>query len=215
MLKTKYIIFDFDGVIVDTEHGRFELLARLLTQFRIDLEARHSVHDIAGIPTEVFLSKAFPILSKKDIKTIIEKRRTILFSDLAKYCAVFRGAVESIKELKKMGFELILATTNDAVIGDELLNRIGISNDFKLKFFRDSIQNPISQKKDYSLLFRKAHLDTQNCVIVEDSIVGVTSAKNNGVYCIAFNRYGNDEIEKLADITISDFKELTALFKSE
>ncbi len=215
MLKKKKIIFDFDGVIADTERGRFDLLAELLTQFGIDLKKHFSVQNIAGTPTGIFLIKNFPSLSKKEVDTIILKRRKLLFSKLEKYCAIYLGASESIKQLKQMGFDLILATTNDEVVGEKLLKWVGINQEFKIKFFRDTIQNPTSLKKDYSLLLKKLSLDAEDCIIVEDSIIGVTSAKNNLIYCIAFNRYDNDDILKLADKTINDFKELMALFKPE
>lgn len=212
MLNKKYIIFDFDGVIAETEHGRYALLASMLTNYGINLKNNYEVHDIAGTPTDIFLKTNFPDLANEQILEIVRERRNIFFQDLGKYCTVYPGAPETIKELSHQGYTVILATTNDSVVGEKLLEFIGIENDFAHKLYRDSIQNIDTQKKDYSLLVDKLGLSPTESVIVEDSYVGVSSAKSNSFFCIAFNRYGDKNISDLADITVTDFNEFRLLF---
>lgn len=213
MLNKKNIIFDFDGVIAETEHGRYELLATLLTNHGVNLKENYAVQDIAGIPTDIFLKTNFPALTNEKIVEIVKERRNLFFKDLGKYCSVYPGASETIKDLKKQGYSVILATTNDSVVGEKLLEFIGIENEFTHKLYRNDIQNIETQKKDYSMLVKKLGVRPNNSVIIEDSYIGISSAKSNSFFCIAFNRYGDKSIENLADITISDFRELRSVFK--
>ena len=84
---------------------------------------------------------------------------------------------------------------------------------FQDKLFRNDIQNSTSLKKDYSLLLKKLNLSAKKCLVVEDSIVGVASAKSNSIFCIAFNRNNDDEISKIADKNVQTFEELMILLK--
>lgn len=212
MLTKKNIIFDFDGVIAETEQGRYELLAELLTNYDINLKQIFSVQDIAGTPTDIFLARSFPALTDGQIAHIVKERRSIFFKDLRKYCSIYPGAPETIRDLAKRSCKVILATTNDEVVGDKLLKFIGIENEFTHKFYRDDIQNVSTQRKDYSMLIQKLGILPTDSIIVEDSYVGVFSAKSNDFFCIAFNRYGDKKISDLADITVNDFNQLRSVF---
>ena len=210
-MLNKNIIFDFDGVIAETEHGRFELLAEMLKEYNIDLAENYTVTDIAGTPTDIFLTKNFSKLSFEKINTIVKKRRKIFFDNLDKYCYVYPGACETIWDLYKEGFNLVLATTNDREVGEKLINALNIRNKFSHKFYRETIQNKITQKKDYSILIKTMMINAKDWIVIEDSFVGVSSAKENSIYCIAFNRYDDEMIKNMADVTVTNYNELRQL----
>lgn len=212
MRNIQNIIFDFDGVIADTERGRYLILAELLKQHNIKLENKFSVNDIAGIPTETFLKQNFSSLPTEDRNSIISERRRLFFNNLEKYCHVYDGAAKTIKDLNVAGYTLILATTNEKVIGEKLLKFIGIANDFSRKIYRNNMQNQQTNKKDYSVLPNRFDITPQNSIVIEDSVVGVSSAKANSFFCIAFANHDNATVRSIADLTINTFSELRELF---
>ena len=135
-----------------------------------------------------------------------------IFKYLGKYSSIYPWAPETISVLTQHGYNVILATTNDSIVGEKLIEFIGIKNEFAHKLYRDSIQNNDTQKKDYSMLIKKLGVRPSDSIIIEDSYVGVLSANNNSFFCIAFNRYNDEKITSLADITINDFNELRSYF---
>lgn len=212
MKTKKNIIFDFDGVIADTEFSRFSILAKILIQFEINIEKNHEISDLAGIPTDIFLAREFPQLHKEEIAKIVALRREKYLNDLNKYCKAFPKAIKTIKDLKNEGYRLFLATTSESHIVKPLLINFEIEDYFLNKFYRENIENPKTGSKDYSLLFSSLDIQTEDCIIIEDSLTGVTSAKECNVFCIAFNRYNNSKIHNKADISIQSYVELRAFF---
>ena len=215
MMKQRNIIFDFDGVIADTEYGRYKLLAKILKEFGIKFDKDFSVKDIAGTPTDIFLYKNYKNLSQKERNYIVEKRRKIFLDNLPEYCRVYPGAPETIKYLNKQGYEVSLATTNELEVAEKLIQFVGVDQEFQHKLYRSQINNPKNKSKDYSLLLRLLKYKPSDCIVIEDSIVGVSSAKKNHMYCIAFNRYSENKITELADIVVNDYDELIKLFEDK
>ncbi len=210
--KFKHVVFDFDGVIAETDLARFKTLSKILLKYNINLEQNHTLFDIIGIPTDIFLTNNIPILSKKDIKSIIEERRVIFLSDLEYSCIAYPGAAETIQNLSTADFLIHLATTNDKHVAQKLLKHIGVSNSFKSCFFREDIVNKNTNKKDYGLFLSKTKINPEEIIVVEDSVTGVQSAKENSIFCVAFNRNNNQNISKLADVSLKTFDDLRCVF---
>ncbi len=209
----KCIIFDFDGVIADTDAGRFESLSELLYKYAIDLKSITNIRDLTGKSTEKFLCDNFKSLSETDINKIISERKKIFLSNLDKYCIVYPGAVETLRDLHKAGFELILATSNDMQLTKKLLEYHGIIKFFQKIFTREQTENKYTKTKDYRLVLKLLKRNSNECVVIEDSLIGVMAAKNADIFCIAFDRYDDDNVRKKADVLMKDYNDLRNLFR--
>ena len=60
--KVQHIIFDFDGVIAETDNARYKVLANILQRYKINLKAKYKQSDLVGIPTDIFLHNKYPNL---------------------------------------------------------------------------------------------------------------------------------------------------------
>ncbi len=205
----KCLIFDLDGVIVDTDIGRYEVLNEILVQYGIDLKSNYTPEYLTGISTEKFLKDWFAYLPIHDI---IAKRRYFFFRNLDKYCIEYPGAVETIKDLHKAGYELSLATSNDAQMTKKMLKHIGITEFFHNVLSREQTENQLTGKKDYGQVLKILDKKPGECIVIEDSPIGVVAAKNAHIFCIAFERYKSTVIHENADIIITDYEDLRRLF---
>ncbi len=204
---TKNIIFDFDGVIADTDNGRFIILSEILENYNIKLSSYASVHDLEGVSTFRFLKTKFPKLSES-FEKIIKKRHSIYMDNLDKYCKSYPNTVETIKKFHKEGWRLYLATTNDLQITLKLLKHLDIEEYFSIIMGRETTEIKETNLKSYKQVFRKLNVSPNDCIIIEDSLIGVEAAKRENAYCIAFNHYNNDKINKLADDIIKSYSDL-------
>ena len=211
-LNKKNIIFDFDGVIADTDTGRFQLLDNILSAYNIDLQQKFTIDDLKGISTIKFLKDNFTYLSLVTINKIISDRRKLFFSNLDKYCAIIPGAVDTIRDLHLANYILSIATSNDAQMTQALLKYVGIEKQFYHILTREQTENKISGKKDYRRVVEMLKKAPSECIVIEDSALGINSAKRAGFFCIAFNyNFGNDQI-KNADLIIGDYNQLRQFF---
>ena len=210
--RFKNIIFDFDGVIAETDTARYKTLSKILLKYKIKLENDYSLSDIIGTPTDIFLKNNYPLLNNDEIINIVEERRLVFLNNLKNNCVVYPMAVETINDLNSSGYSIHLATTNERSVAQKLIAHIGINDAFKTLFFREDIVNKNTNIKDYALFLKKMNIDPKAILVIEDSIIGVRSAKNNSMFCIAFNRNDDLKLLKLADVSIKTYYDLRQIF---
>jgi len=210
--QISYIIFDFDGVIADTDRGRFELLKNLLTEYGIILGERSTITDIRGITTQKFLKSKYPELSQAEIDRVIELRRREYMGNLQKYCIPVEGALDTIKELCEYNYNLILATSNEREPAEELLIHLGIKNNFSCIFTKEDLEMEGSPSKNYAHVLNAVGKNAEECIAIEDSPIGIMSAKEAGIPCVAFGSNCGEDAGKYAIYHASDYRELRKFF---
>ena len=202
------IIFDFDGVIAETDSGRISLLSEILDMKGVDSTRLHTLSPV-GFSTATYLRKLYPSISNDLLYQIISLRQEIYFKNLQKYCNPFPKAVETIRELHSK-IELQLATTNSFSNTEKLLNYLEIKLNFSKIFGREIIEDK-NGIKDYNLISNKIGHNVNKTIIIEDSEIGVNSAKNAGFFCIGFN-YSNSNLNlSKADIIVNNYDQIQEL----
>jgi HAD superfamily hydrolase (TIGR01509 family) len=204
--KIKVIIFDFDGVIADTDKSRFLILSDLLRRIGIRM-TNSDFNKMVGKSTRSFLSQNFSSLTNKTINAITKERHKIYFSDLPRYCIPNNKMRETIACLSQK-FRLAIVTTNSSSNLQRQLEFLHIEDYFQWKVGREIVEDS-EFKKDYSrvpTIFGEA---VENCIVIEDSEEGIKAAKKAGYYVIAFSPLNN--IHSTADNVVYSFDELLEL----
>lgn len=183
--KISCLIFDFDGVIADTDLGRFKLLKEILKDYDSELSDSLSKNDLIGLSTKGFLTKYSPKLSLIEIEEIITKRHKLFFSNLSKYCIPFENMAESIKYFNSK-FDLAIVTTNDVANVKVLLEQLEILNYFKWIIGREKTENN-ALEKTYHAISKLLKKEVSECIVIEDSDFGINAARREGFYCIRFD----------------------------
>lgn len=183
--KISCIIFDFDGVIADTDLGRFKVLKEILKDYNSELSNSIFKKDLIGLSTKGFLTKYSSELSLTEINEIVTKRHKLFFSNLSRYCIPFENMTESIKYFNSK-FDLAIVTTNDVVNVKILLEHLEILNYFSWIIGREKTENK-DLEKTYNKIHKLLKKEVSECVVIEDSDFGVNAAKKEGFYCIRFD----------------------------
>ncbi len=206
----KTIIFDFDGVIANTDEGRYKLLNDILPDYGLALEESDYTKMI-GLSTKSFLKQNYTELTETEINSIVSKRHELFFNNLDKYCIPFKGTIEIIQKLSK-DFQLIIATTNASDNVKKQLKFLNVDHFFKYIFGREVMENG-SLLKDYSSLAVNSNFNIKESIVIEDSETGILAAKKSGYFCIEFNPINKDKNEQ-ADYRVKDYQELYNLILS-
>ncbi len=205
----KCLIFDFDGVVADTEAGRYAMLTGILARrYGIDMGSHCRIEDLVGLHTSVVLKKYFPQLSEEQRHEIYRERNSEYQRQLDKYCLVYPQAVESIAALSKQ-FDVKMATANDRSNIEILLRHIGLDKVFTHVFSREELED--KGKKSYAKILPLLPYAPHECYVMEDSPVGIQSAREAGFECVLFNRYNNPDALRYADHVVASYGELMEL----
>jgi len=212
----KAIIFDMDGVLVDSEPHHIKIEKKLFAKLNLNIsDEEHSTY--MGTATDVMWEK---IVSHKkltlDIKDLVEQ--TILESklhfSLQENLVPISGLVELLDEIYKKGIPMAVASSSGQEIIDIILKHTNLKKYFKYMVSSELVG---ASKPEPDIFLHTAKLlgvKPWECVVIEDSANGIRAAKAANMYCIAYNGVSaNNQDQSLADEQIVDFSELENILK--
>ena len=203
----KAILFDMDGVVVDSEKLYSQSEEKLLAQYGVKFDDS-DWHYIKGCTEKQFYdlvySKFNPDIPREDL--MFQGREFIknIFTNKLEYMNGFNTIYPAIKERYKLA--LVTSTSPD------LVNHIdGILSIYK-KF--DIILTSLDTKKHkpnpdpYIMAMRRLGFEANECIVVEDSIQGVKAGKAAGCSVIALEGSIERKFLKDADYIISSLHDI-------
>jgi HAD superfamily hydrolase (TIGR01509 family) len=211
MNKPQAVIFDMDGVLVDSEPFHVQNEKLMFKKLGLDItDEEHS--NFTGVATDVMWQQISEIrelpysVAELTELTVIESNK--YFGSLEKI-EPFPGLVDLLEQLFDAEIPLAVATSSDAVTMQNILEKSGLRKYFRFAVCRDDVAK---SKPAPDVFLRAAELLgilPENCTVIEDSRNGIKAAKAAGMVCIAYSG-GNSghQDQTQADRRISDFNEL-------
>lgn len=203
MRRPKGIIFDFDGVLVDTEWAIYQswvqLFAREGQEISIStyapcLGAGYS-HWNPATHLESLTGKTY------DWEQETRARQAVLEADLER-SGLMMGAAELLDWCAEQGIALAVASSSSRRWVQGWLERLGIYNRFNGVFTRT---DGYAVKPDPALFEAAQHclgLSKEECLIIEDSENGTIAAQNAGIACVAVP----NRMTELSDFTRAAYR---------
>ena len=204
----KAVIFDFDGVIVNSELPKFRSLQYILRKQGFPLSDKKYTKKV-GKKVDAFLREEFgKKLSRAQITAIANERREHQRTHLRAYAKPVPGAKTILHLFRRRGLRLCLATGSRRPIVRELLRMAGLAHMFSLLVTGEQYRSSKPNPEVYRLALRKLRLRPSECVVIEDAPAGITAAKRAGLPVIAIaTNFPMRQLEK-ADLVVKDFRQL-------
>ncbi len=209
MIQT--VIFDMDGVIVDTEPVHRFAYFQHFSELNIDV-SEELFTSFTGNSTRNVFQRVNTIFNlNADVEELILRKRTI-FNDAFDHkedLELLEGVEKLIKNLHENGVELILASSASKVTIDRVFRRFGLH-----PYFSNIVSGEdFPKSKPHPAIFEFAaslsKAPKENCIVIEDSTNGVLAAKAAGIYCVGYNSI-HSKLQDLskADKIVNHFNEL-------
>jgi HAD superfamily hydrolase (TIGR01509 family) len=209
MIQT--VIFDLDGVIIDSEPIHFRLEEELFKELGISVsfEEHNSYVGTSSINMWQAIVKKHALKYKPGELEELGRDRYLNYLAGQSKLIPIDGVCELITELHQQQFKLVLASSSSTVIIDPVLNAFDLASYFMAKISGADL--PFS-KPHPEIFLRSALLartDCSQCLVIEDSENGVKAAKAAGMKCIGYlnPNSGRQNLDK-ADLVISSFHEI-------
>lgn len=183
MLKNKkYLLFDLDGVLVDTREIHYKAFQRSLSEHGINLSKEEHTEKFDGLPTK----RKLEILSQKhglketQYKSIddLKQQYTIFF--LKEHLVEDKELISLLGSLKKNHFMCVCSNARKETI-DLTISLLGLKPLFDFCISQEEVKMPKPDPAIYLEAIVKFNADKVDCLIFEDSPHGIQSAINSGI----------------------------------
>lgn len=200
MIKT--VIFDMDGVIVDTEPVHHFAYNQHFKELQIEVSPELYA-SFTGNSTKNIYEKLKELYQLEDeVLHLVETKRNLFNDafDAKEDLYLLDGVAALIKELHEKGMQLVLASSSARVTIERIFNR------FKLhQYFSHIVSGEdFPRSKPHPAIFEEAarlsQTPRENCIVIEDSTNGIKAANAAGIYCVAYVSVNS----KLQDLSLAD-----------
>jgi HAD superfamily hydrolase (TIGR01509 family) len=182
------LIFDFDGLIVDTEGADYQSWVELYQLYGFDLSFEMYAGSVgAGVGQGTF--DPYTDLDERlsgniDWKETDAKRLRRVRALTASQPSL-PGVLSYLEDGKRLGLKLGIASSSNHVWVDGHLNRLGLSSFFESVCCADDVRQTKPAPDLYLAALNSLKILAKEAIAFEDSAFGVTSAKKAGMKCVA------------------------------
>jgi HAD superfamily hydrolase (TIGR01509 family) len=207
------VVFDMDGVLVDTEHLWDEVREELTTEWggRYTPEAQEAMMGMSSLEWSRYLHETVGLREAPErINQEVVRRM------LARYgveLPVIPGAIEAVRRLDAAGYRLAVASSSNRELIDAVLRRLELAALFEVTVSSEEVERGKPAPDVYLEAARRLEVEPAECVAIEDSASGIRAARAAGMRVIAYpNRHYPPPAEVLAsaDVVLDSLGELTA-----
>jgi len=209
MSYPKAILWDMDGVLADTSPLHFQTWELVLSEQGIPFDRQKFQH-IFGLKNYDIL----PYLVGKPlqahwIKLVADQKEAAFRQALVGHLRPLPGVLDWLEHFQTWGCKQAVASSAPPENIDALVDELGIRRYFEVLVNPGDL--PGKPNPDVFLLAASTvGISPQDCLVIEDSIVGVEAARRAGMHCIAVTTTNPPEALSQADIIVDTLAQLSA-----
>ncbi len=198
----KAVLFDLDGVLVDSIEAWFKLFNKTLKHFsKKEMTMKEFLDKVWGGPIERDAQKFFG-KSVDDIKKFYFDN----FNDFKKDLKLFPHAKEILEKLRGRGLKVGLVTNTPKKQAYKLLGYLKLKKYFNTIVAGDEVENGKPAPDIILEACKRLEVKPKDAVIVGDTPMDILSCKNANCTSIGFKTDGDERIEDLNELESKIFK---------
>jgi len=196
MKPVNFIIFDLDGVLIETKDLHFEALNKALGEYAIDMSEHLAIYD--GLTT----SQKLKVLSEKkglpiELHKEIWKKKQLITFEMLRSIKPDKRLQNIMSELVKKGYKLGLCTNSIRKTAITVLSKLGVAEYMDLILSGEDVTNPKPHPEIYWKAISKMSVLPEETLIVEDSPFGLLAASRSKSNILRVNKPKDVTLENI------------------
>ncbi|HHT9137431.1 MAG TPA: HAD family hydrolase [Candidatus Wunengus sp. YC60] len=208
------IIFDMDGVLVDSMHYHAEAWASALKTAGINIDKK-IIYELEGANyrqvIDIILRQFDRIPTEEEIQDIGSKKLTI-FGQIARVKPF--GGIKELLETLKQTYKLAVVSGSNRSTVHETINAF-FPETFQVIVDGEETKICKPSPEPYLNAVQRLGVSEDQCLVIENAPLGIRSAKSAGLRCIAVTTYLDRECLKEADLILDNHREIGKYIQSE
>jgi HAD superfamily hydrolase (TIGR01509 family) len=210
MIQT--VIFDMDGVIVDTEPVHHYAFNQHFKALNIEVSPAMYASFTGNSTKNVFQKLKEHFNLPQDIEELINTKRDLFNEafDKKEDLYLLEGVEDLIKDLHKNQIQLVLASSSAKVTINRIFERFNLHQYFSHIVSGEDFPKSKPDPAIFNHAVFLSQTPKENCIVIEDSTNGIKAAKSAEIYCVGYDSV-NSKLQDyaMADLVISDFNQLS------
>ena len=207
----KAVIFDMDGVIVNSEPLHHLAYKKMFEEFKLDVS--NSLYEsFTGQSTYSICEQLCEIFDLKvDANSLVLSKRKhfkIIFENDSSF-EMIDGAMNLIKDYFENNLTLVLASSASMTNIERIFKKFDLNKFFKAKISGTDLKESKPNPEIFIKAAQLAGFKKEECIVIEDSTSGIAAAKSAQIYCVGYDSLNskNQNYDK-ANLVINNFKEI-------
>lgn len=210
-MNLKAVLFDMDGVIVDTEPLHRKSYFRMFEDVGIDVSESlyNSFTGQATLPICRTLCEQFELAEKAENLMALKRKHFKYLFENDNDLALLDGVHDLIKDYHNNDLTLVLASSASMVNINRIFERFDLNQYFKAKISGADLKASKPHPEIFLKAAQLAEKPKDNCMVIEDSTNGIAAAHAAGIYCVGFKSpHSTNQDYSKANKVISHFEEI-------
>ncbi|MCF7568127.1 HAD family phosphatase [Sabulilitoribacter arenilitoris] len=207
----KAVIFDMDGVIVDSEPLHHKAYQNMFKDVGIKVSDAlyESYTGQATLPICQHLCKTFNLTESPETLMAIKRKHFKYLFDNDNSFTLIDGVLELIQDYHNNDLKLVLASSASMPNINRIFNRFSLNQYFIAKLSGADLKASKPHPEIFINAAKASGFKREECVVIEDSTNGIKAANAAGIYSIAFDsKHSKNQDYSTANKVITDFMEI-------
>jgi HAD superfamily hydrolase (TIGR01509 family) len=206
--KLEAVLFDMDGVIVDSEplwsEAEKQLLARRNLRYSPSLKSAMMGRDARGAVG--CLIEHYDLA--ETVGELMEERNQLIAEFFKEHLKAIPGALELVRSVEAGGIMTGLVSSSPKPLVELALEKLSVTVLFDLILSGDQVVRGKPAPDIYITAAENLGVKPEYCLVIEDAPHGVAAAKGAGMCCLAISTSVSGEELVMADKVVSGFGEV-------
>jgi len=208
-MPIRAVIFDFDGVIAETEHIHIQAEKQTMLKYGVKI-SEEELHEFTGTTARYMLTELIKrYMLNTTFDEIFNEKEKIMFRLLEKDVQPTKGIIELIRRLRKRNIKLGIGSSSHRKLITYVLKKLKIENLFDAVIAAEDITFGKPNPEIFLKCARTLGTEPAQCLVVEDAALGLKAAKAAGMMCLGYrNPHSGKQDLTEADFVTDDFTKL-------
>lgn len=210
-MPIKAIFWDNDGTLVDTEPAFFKATEEILKTIGIELSHEWYVNEQLTRGKSPFDLARLSGQSEESIQELRKKRDELYLKVLKTEVRIMPEVIKTLERLYGK-IPMGIVTTCRKIHFEQIMEYTGLGKYFDFFIVREDVVNEKPNPEPYLKAWERSGFAKEECLAIEDTERGVTSAKAAGLFCYAIpNELSKNNDFSKADRVLKSLEEINLL----
>lgn len=203
----KGIVFDMDGVLINSEYFYFNRRRAFLKEKGI-IPSTENFHDYVGQTNKEIWNQMVKNDSTLRVQLQEEYSHYSQVHSLSYREALNKGVIDTIEELKERGYKVAIASSSEKLIIEKMIDECELTSYIDYYISGEECQKSKPNPEIYTKAVKGLSLRKKECLAVEDSPLGIQSATSSGLFTLALRQKEIYLDQSKADAVITNIHQM-------